>query len=71
MWLAERLRNDQQNDLARRGDDGVRRCVIFGDDRGTVRLARVIDEESGIGRELRMKSEPQQTLLAAEEHLGT
>ncbi len=67
-----RLINDKKNSLARRGDVGIRGYVIFGDDRGTVRLARVVDKKSGIGPdpELRMKSEPEQTPLVAGEHLG-
>ena len=44
-----RLRDDKKNALARVGDVGIRRYVIFGDDRGTVRPARVIHEKPGIG----------------------
>jgi len=59
------MRDCQQDCLGGRGDVGIARDLVFGDDERAVGGSRVVDEEAAVRRVLRMEREAQQAALAA------
>ena len=68
--VGERLRDLEEGLLGEVGDVRIAHgSPVLRDHGGAVRLARVVDEEATVRRELRVEGESEQAPLAAREHL--